>query len=185
MIVLVSWIGVSAQGLYVGVDGMKTVGAYRNPYWEVGAFASYARPLILRMGFDVEAGLYTQYYHNGTSVGEFIVNPFDNPVNKNRHAVTFGGRIGANLTLKIAGPISIFTGPSANCNFFQKEYIKIGESHYRDDVSVHRAGMQWRVGITADIKFIRLRFSWARDLTGHDADHEKQNSLLLSVAYRL
>lgn len=173
---------VSAQGLYVGVEGKKmTKNLWADPYWEFGAFASYARPLFLRLGFDVEAGLNTKYYPEG-AWGDWIGGPPDPDapyVKPKDHALTFGGRLAADITLKVAGPVSLFGGFIGNCNFFQKGYI----NDYTYEFQLPRAGVQLRVGATGDIWRLRFRAAWVHDLT--EQDGLRQNGVSVSVAYLL
>ena len=191
LLLTLSAIGMCAQGLYVGVEGLKTFEKHQsNSNWEFGAYASYSHSLFMRLGFDVQAGLYTQYFNDGTtgSFMDFIPYPDWVPPKYDRYAVTFGGKLGAHLTLKVAGPISIFTGPSVRCNFFQKDYRRLeGEKYHAEDYDLRRAVMQWGLGLSGDFKRFRVRLSWEADITKacEDSDKAHQNGVMLSLAYRL
>ena len=186
LIALMAWVGMSAQGFYVGLEGSRVFENKNNtsyPNWELGAFASYSRTLYQRLGFDVQAGLYTQYYEDGSSFKEYIADPDAPQVSaRNHHGVTFGGKLAASLSLKIVGPVSVFTGPVLGCNFFQKDYY----GSDADDFGLHRAQLQWRLGAIADVRRLRLRLSWEHDLTRREPHNDcKQEGVTLSVAYRL
>lgn len=180
-LVLISYTGISAQGLYVGVEGKRMYeNELANSFWEFGAYASYSRHLALRLGFDIEAGLNTKYYPDGTVL--WLASPPDpngHYEKADQHAVTFGGKLATDLTLKVAGPISLFGGLVGNCNFFQKDYVNGRAVNF----SLPRAGLQWRVGLTGDIMRFRIRAAFIRDITTQDGS--RQNGFSVSLTYRL
>ncbi len=144
---------------HVGAEAGRILNDNR-PYWQVGATGSYTRHLYENLSFDADA---TLYYQNVEQMGF----PFD------IHGHTFGAGIGVNAIMHVGGPISLFTGPKAQCNFIQKDYY------------MYRANMQWRVGIQADFWRLRLRASWDILCTNRASDYPKGSLLTVGVAWKL
>ena len=86
---------------------------------------------------------------------------------------TFGVSLGVNAIIHVGGPMSIFTGPKAQCNLIQKDYY------------MHRANVQWRVGLQADFRRLRLRASWDILCTNRASDYPKGSLLTVGVAWKL
>lgn len=188
LIALFSFLGTNAQGFYIGVEGCRTFkdnedNAYEYSNWDAGVFASYSNHLFLRVGYEVNAGLYTRYYDNEIPMD--IPNGISMKVS-DMYALAYGGKIGANITLKIARPISVFSGPSLSYNFFQKGYVKHdGKKDSYGIFGMHPALLQWKFGAQLDFWRIRTRLSWNFDVTKREELANRYNALELSVAYRL
>lgn len=131
-----------------------------NPYWQVGITGSYTRHLYENLSFDADAIV---FYQNVEQRGM----PLD------IHGHTLGAGIGINAIMHIGGPISLFTGPKGQCNFVQVDY------------HMHRANLQWRVGLQADFWKLRLRASWDILCTNRDSYGPKGSLLSLGVAWAL
>lgn len=178
----------NAQGFYAGVESSRLFKRYDlSPNWDVEAFVSYSRPLFLQVGFEAQAGLYTQYFDSPAGSEVYCDPALGYPKVTDSHAITFGGNLGLFVTLKIAGPISLFTGPSFDCDFVQRVRYKINGKRYSDnDFANHRAMLQWRLGAIADIWKLRLKLSWDYDVTRRlDFCSERQSAITLSVAYNI
>lgn len=132
----------------------------KDPYWQVGATGSYTRHLYENLSFDADV---TLFYQNVEEWGE----PFS------QYGHTFGVGLGVNAIIHVGGPMSIFTGPKAQCNLIQIDY------------SMHRANVQWRVGLQADFWRLRLRASWDILCTNRDSDYPKGSLLTVGVAWKL
>lgn len=50
---------------------------------------------------------------------------------------------------------------------------------------MHRANVQWRVGLQADFWRLRLRASWDILCTNRDSDYPKGSLLTVGVAWKL
>ena len=50
---------------------------------------------------------------------------------------------------------------------------------------MHRANMQWRVGLQADFRRLRLRASWDILCTNRASDYPKGSLLTVGVAWKL
>ena len=186
VISLLSVLSCYGQGFYAGLEGARLFGDEWCTNWEIGAFASYSRRTSSYFGFDVQAGLYTQIYDDAPRFLMFVANPDEPLFIPDDRANTFGGKIALCGFLRVAGPVAIFTGPVGSCNFYQKGAYK-GGSRF-DDISLHHAELQWRLGLMADIRRFRIRICWDHDLTNRFFDwfnDEKMNALTLSVAFRL
>lgn len=131
-----------------------------NPYWQVGITGSYTRHLYENLSFDADAIV---FYQNVEQFGmPFVI-----------HGHTLGAGIGINAIMHIGGPMSLFTGPKAQCNLVQADY------------SMHRANVQWRVGLQADFMRIRIRASWDILCTNRGYYGPKGSLLSVGVAWAL
>lgn len=132
-----------------------------NPYWQVSATGSYTRHLFQDLSLDANAALFYQNVDQNSWIPYAI------------RGHTFGGSIGVNAILRVGGPISLFTGPKVQCNFVQKDYY------------MHRANLQWRVGLQADFWRLRLRASWDILCTNRASYGPKGSLLSVGVAWAL
>ena len=132
-----------------------------SPYWQVGATGSYTRHLYQNLSFDADAALYYQNVNDNAWIPEAM------------RGHTFGVSLGVNAIIHVGGPMSIFTGPKAQCNLIQKDYY------------MHRANVQWRVGLQADFWRLRLRASWDILCTNRASDYPKGSLLTVGVAWKL
>jgi len=162
----------NAQAIHVGAEGSRYTGDGTYPYWQAAVTGSYTMHLYENLSFDANASLYYQYYDD-----DWLYTPYPDwvpPAGSGSPTQTFGGSIGLNGIIHVAGPISVFTGPRVMCNFVQKNF------------DLHRANMQWRVGLSADVWRLRIRASWDPVVTRRDSgDDDKGYGICLSVAWRL
>ena len=159
MIILLPMFAVANAQIHVGVEAGRILND-DDPYWQVGVTGSYTRHLYENLSFDANA---TVFYQNVEQMGE----PFS------IHGHTLGAGIGINAILHVGGPISIFTGPKGQCNFVQVDYY------------MHRANLQWRVGLQADFWKLRLRASWDILCTNRSNEYPKGSLLCIGVAWKL
>ena len=157
LLLLPLYVAMHAQDIHVGVEGSRFFTG--DNYWQGAVVGSYTKQLPWYVAFDVDASLYYQHYDSTTLDGIWGASH------------TFGGSVGVNGILKLAGPLSLFTGPKATCNFVQKDY------------GGHRASLQWRLGIGADFNRIRVRASWDTLITEQSGG--KGSAVSVSVALRL
>ena len=179
ILLLPLYVAASAQEFHIGAEGSRFVSGDADMYWKGGVVGSYTIKLPKCFALDVNASLYYQHYDTSTHL-ERPGNKY--PENKKHdYAQTFGGSIGVNGIIKLGGPISFFTGPLATCNFFQKAYFYDTTM----DMNIHRAMLQWRFGLQADVSRLRIRASWDVCATNCNQWGDKGTAISVSVAYRL
>lgn len=160
-----------AQGWYVGVEGGHFLGE-KPRYWQVAVTGSYTMKFSQFISLDANASLYNQNYNVAAiDVQWFNPNADMNFSVSNSH--TFGGSLGVNAMLKLNGPVSLFTGPKVDCNFYQPKYYEF-----------HRAMLEWRVGLNVDVWKLRIRASWDIMVTNRN-DYRKGSAISVGVAYNL
>lgn len=169
--------GADAQEFHVGAEGSSLVtGDYK--YWQIDAIGSYTRHLYENLSFDANASLYYQHYDDEISDWDWDAGWYTG--NNSSYSQTFGGSVGLNIIMHVGGPISVFSGPKVLCNFFQKAYYH-GSAY---DFALNRAGIQWRVGLSADVWRLRIRAAWNPWITDRGWDN-KGSTVSVSVAWRL
>ena len=161
-----------AQGWYAGVEGGYFLGE-KPRYWQVAVTGSYTKAFSQFISLDANASLYNQNYNEAAIDVQYVPYPGWKPTHPASNSHTFGGSLGINVMLKLNGPVSLFTGPKVDCNFYQPEYYEF-----------HRATAQWRVGLNVDVWKLRVRASWDIMMTNRN-DSSKGSAITVGVAYKL
>ncbi len=151
------------HSLHAGIEGAFSfnhtdIEEPNGLYRQVSAYVSYTYH-IKDFYLNPELSLYYQYNPNMFPgiVGVTI---------NDSHCDAFGSALGLYIGRKIAGPVSIFTGPLGKCNFYQGGSItSTSGNNLSGDWTAHRAALLWRFGVSFDVWRLRIRAAYDQHIT--------------------